>query len=102
MSSKHDLYTAIITVAVLAAFVVLDVTHNVNAQVISVFTAALGAGGAYWFVRGGNALSQQSAANQPTDNIQQAVTNGVTQALTNVAKQGAATNAPTNSGNVQG
>lgn len=80
VTSKHDILTAVITCVLIVAAVVLQVTHTLTGQLVTIFGGLLTAIGTYWFVRGGM-VSQQGNAPATSD-----IANAVVQGLTNAAQ----------------
>ncbi|MBX6362028.1 MAG: hypothetical protein IRZ03_18385 [Acidobacterium ailaaui] len=82
MSSKHDLLTAIISLALIALTAVLTLTHSLTGGIETGIVAGLSSMLAYWFARGGAIISQNQAQQEQTpQNIDVAMLEPVVKAI---------------------
>lgn len=67
MKSQHDLFTAIITIVVLALTGVLVVTNHMNSSIATVLVTGLGMLFTYWFTRGGSLMQSEQTPSTTVD-----------------------------------
>ena len=99
LQTKHDYLTALVSIALLAAFVVLDITNHLTGQTTTGFLTAMGAFATYWFTRGGSLIQSNPTATPSTStpSVDPAVVSAVVDAL---GKQ-SAVSVPASSGQVK-